>query len=74
MSRKFRDWQPDASWLFPPSPRDWLPEYDLVYFLLEVTTQIDISPIVNDYGGDNGGQPPFQHVPGSGVIFVGGDA
>jgi len=24
MSRKFRDWQPDASWLFPPSPRDWL--------------------------------------------------
>ena len=60
MSRKFRDWQPDASWLFPPSPRDWLPEYDLVYFLLEVTTQIDISPIVNDYGGDNGGQPPFH--------------
>ena len=60
MSRKFREWQPDASWLFPPSPRDWLPEYHLVYFLLEVTTQIDISPIVNDYGGDNGGQPPFH--------------
>ena len=27
---------------------------------MEVTTQIDISPIVNDYGGDNGGQPPFH--------------
>ena len=50
MSRKFGDWPPDASWLFPPSPRDWLPEYHLAYFLLEVTTQIDISPIVNDYG------------------------
>ena len=40
MSRKFRDWQPDAPWLFPPSPRDWLPEGHLVYFLLEVTAQI----------------------------------
>jgi len=60
MSRKFREWQPDASWLFPPSPRDWLPEDHLVYFLLDVTAQIDISPIVEDYGGDNGGQPPFH--------------
>ena len=60
MSRKFREWQPDAGWLFPPSPRDWLPEDHLVYFLLDVTAQIDISPIVDDYGGDNGGQPPFH--------------
>ena len=60
MSRKFREWQPDASWLFPPSPRDWLPEDHLVYFLLDVTAQVDISPIVDDYGGYNGGQPPFH--------------
>ena len=60
MSRKFREWQPDAGWLFPPSPRDWLPEDHLVYFLLDVTAQIDLSPIVEDYGGDNGGQPPFH--------------
>ena len=60
MSRKFREWQPDASWLFPPSPRDWLPEDHLVYFLLDVTAQVDISPIVDYYGGDNGGQPPFH--------------
>ncbi len=60
MSRKFREWQPDAGWLFPPSPRDWLPEDHLVYFLLDVTAQIDISPIVDDYGGQNGGQPPFH--------------
>jgi len=43
MSRKFREWQPDASWLFPPSPRDGLPEGHLVYCLLDVTPQIDIS-------------------------------
>jgi transposase len=60
MTRKFRDWQPDASWLFPPSPRDWLPEAHPVYFLLDVTTTIDISPIVDDYASANGGQPPFH--------------
>jgi transposase len=60
MSRKFRDWQPDASWLFAPSPRDWLPENHLVYFLLDVTTQTDVSPIVADYASDNGDQPPFH--------------
>jgi transposase len=60
MSRKFRDWQPDASWLFAPSPRDGLPEDHLVYFLLDVTAQTDVSPIVADYTSDNGGQPPFH--------------
>ena len=60
MSGKFREWQPDAGWLFPPSPRDGLPEDHLVYFLLDVTAQIDISPIVDDYSSDNGGQPPFH--------------
>lgn len=61
MSRKFRDWQPGATWLFPPSPRDWLPSDHLVYFLLDVTTQIDVSPIIGDYDtGNKGGQPPFH--------------
>jgi hypothetical protein len=55
MSRKFREWQPDATFLFPPSPRDWLPEDHLVYFLLDVTAQIDLSPIVDDYASENGG-------------------
>ena len=63
MGRKFREWQPDASWLFPSSPRDWLSDGHLVYFLLDVSAQIDISPIVDDYtreDGDTSGQPPFH--------------
>jgi len=61
MSRKFRQWQPDAGWLFPPSPRDWLTDDHLVYFLLDVTDQIDMAPMINDYdSGENGGQPPFH--------------
>ena len=60
MRGTFREWQPDAGWLFPRSRRDGLPEDHLVYFLLDVTAQIDISPIVDDYSSDNGGQPPFH--------------
>lgn len=60
MTRKFRRWTPDQNHLFPPSPRDWLPENHLVYFLLDVSEQVDISPIVADYDSEKGGQPPFH--------------
>lgn len=60
MTRKFREWQPNATWLFPPSPRDWLPQDHLVYFLLDVIDQVDTAVIVDDYASDNGGQPPFH--------------
>jgi transposase len=46
--------------LFPPSPRDWLPDGHLVDFLLTVTAQVNMSPIIEDYASDNGGQPPFH--------------
>jgi transposase len=60
MTRKFRQWTPDQNHLFPPSPRDWLSENHLVYFLLDVSEQVDISPIVADYDSEKGGQPPFH--------------
>jgi len=60
MTRKFREWTPDQNYLFPPSPHDWLQQNHLVYFLLEVSEQIDISPIVDDYDSEKGGQPPFH--------------
>ena len=60
MSRTFRKWQPDQAYLFPPSPRQWLPEDHLVYFLLDVSAEIDISPIVRSYDSDKGGQPPLH--------------
>ena len=31
MSKTYRDWSTDQTYLFPPSPHDWLPEGDLVY-------------------------------------------
>lgn len=60
MARKFREWTPDQNYLFPPSTQDWLPENHLVYFLMEVSQQIDISPILDDYESEKGGQPPFH--------------
>jgi transposase len=60
MARKFREWTPDQNYLFPPSTRDWLPQNHLVYFLLEVSQQIDISPILDDYDSEKGGQPPYH--------------
>jgi transposase len=60
MARKFRRWTPDQNHLFPPSPRDWLPENHLAYFLLDVCEQIDVSPIIDDYDSEQGGRPPFH--------------
>ena len=36
MSKTYRAWNPDQTYLLPPSPRDWLPDGDMVYFVLDV--------------------------------------
>jgi transposase len=60
MSKPYRSWNPDQSFLFPPSPRDWLPENHLIYFLLDVLPQIDLQPIHQPYQTDERGQPPYH--------------
>src|ERR1700674_5000939 len=60
MSKTFRDWSADQAYLFPPSPHDWLPEGDLVYFLLDTVATLDLSPILAHYERELRGQPPFH--------------
>lgn len=60
MSKRYRKWSPDQVWLFPPSPQDWLPENHLVYFLMDVTGQVDLSPIFAHYEKTPQGQPPYH--------------
>ena len=60
MSKTYRDWSPNQSYLFPPSPQDWLPEDDLVYFLLDTIATIDLTPIFAHYERELRGQPPFH--------------
>jgi hypothetical protein len=57
MSRTFREWNPDQSWLFQPAPQHWLPDGHLVYFLLDVLEQLYLSPIMEKYDSEKGGNP-----------------
>lgn len=60
MTKTYRDWSTDQTYLFPPSPHDWLPEGDLVYFLLDTVATLDLSPIYAHYERELRGQPPFH--------------
>jgi transposase len=60
MSKHFRPWNPEQSFLFPPAPRDWLPENHLVYFLLDVIPQMNLQPILQPYQAEERGQPPYH--------------
>ena len=60
MSNTYRAWNPCQSWLFPPSPQDWLPQGDLVYFLMDVVESLDISSITAVYEKNDRGFPPFH--------------
>lgn len=60
MSKKFRNWSPDQTWLLPPSPRDWLAGNHLVYFLLDVVGEMDLSPLFERYKNSITGQPPYH--------------
>ena len=60
MTKTYRDWSTDQAYLFPPSPHDWLPHGDLVYFLLDTVATLDLTPIFAHYERELRGQPPFH--------------
>ncbi len=61
MSKTYRSWDPDQAYLLPPSPSDWLPEGDLVYFVLDTVRDLDLKAITRKYeNGDGRGFPPYH--------------
>ena len=52
-NRSLATWDPDQTFLYPPSPRDWLPENDLVYFLIDTVATLDLTPIFSPYEREN---------------------
>lgn len=60
MTKTYREWSADQAYLFPPSPHDWLPQGDLVYFLLDTVATLDLTPIFAHYERERRGQPPFH--------------
>ena len=60
MSKTFRPYAPDQSDLFPASPRDWLPEGHLAYFVVDVISQLDLSALHAYYDRELRGYPPHH--------------
>ncbi len=60
MPTTFRPYLPDQSWLLPPSPRDWLPEGHLAFFISETVDSLDLSALYERYEGDGRRNQPFD--------------
>jgi transposase len=58
--KNYRAWDADQSRQEPISPRDALPEDDLVFFLLDLVPQLDLSSFHHHYARELRGQPPFD--------------
>ena len=43
--KTYRPWNPKTHYLLQPSMTDWLPDDHLVYFILDVLSDLDIGPI-----------------------------
>jgi len=43
--KRFKPYQPNQLLLLPPDMKDWLPDDDLVYFIMEMLDQLDLSAI-----------------------------
>jgi transposase len=60
MPTSFRPCAPDQSLLFPPSPRDWLPEGHLAFFIADTVAALDLAVFYDPYEGDGRRNQPFD--------------
>jgi len=58
--KNYRAWDAQQSCHEPISPREALPEDDLVFFLLDLIPQIALTPFHQYYARELRGQPPFD--------------
>jgi transposase len=59
--KTFKPYCPDQAYLLPPSPREWLAEDHLAYFVSDVVDTLDLSLVFASYeGADDRGQPPYH--------------
>ena len=60
MSKTFRLYEPDQTFLMPVSMRDWLPGDHLAYFISDVVDHLDLSVIMGHYTREERGYPPYH--------------
>jgi transposase len=60
MSKSFRAWDVDQTWLLPPSVHEFVPAGHLAHFVRDTVREaLDLSAIVGVYKGEQG-QPPYH--------------
>jgi len=59
-NQNFRPYNPDQPFLLPPNPRDWLDDDDLVFFVMDLVRNLDLSPIIGKYDSSRGGRPAYD--------------
>ena len=57
---RFRPYNPDQLILFPQDMKQWLPEDDLVYFIMDVVRQLDLRKIYRPYELERRGRPSYH--------------
>ena len=62
MAKTYRPYLPEQDFLLPPSPRDWLPEDHLAYFVSDLVDALDLTAIESPYEAEDRGQPPYHPV------------
>jgi transposase len=67
--RRFKPYQPNQLFLLPPDMKQWLPDDHLVYFVMDVVSQLDLDAIYCCYDSRKGGQPPFDPRMMVGLLF-----
>lgn len=69
--KTYRPYSPRQSYLFPPSPQEWLADDHLAYFVLDVVTQLDLSEIFAPYEREERGFPPHHPQMMVGLLLYG---
>jgi transposase len=57
MAQNFLPYDRDQAFLLPPSPREWLPEDHLAWFVIEAVEGFELAPFYADYRSDGHGRP-----------------
>jgi transposase len=60
MTYNFIETNEDQPYLIPPSIRDWVPEDDFVWFMIDTIRNLDLSPFLNRYRADGRGHPAYH--------------
>ena len=58
--RTFRPFEVEQQLLLPPALQEWLPSGHLIYFILDLIPKLDLSDILETYGGATRGTQPYD--------------